>query len=144
MQRFLPHAGTVTFVAGLVFWLGALVPELFLEPLYTVWFMGDATPMGPKALFGTGLFGAITAGFGLTIRRLGLGVVANEIDAPLLRRALLEGLVLWFVTDNTASVATGAYPNVALNVAFLAMLLIPVLALPAGRDARGALSTRAA
>ncbi|MEM1416556.1 MAG: hypothetical protein AAGH15_16715 [Myxococcota bacterium] len=139
MQRHLPLVGTITLVSGLWFALGGLFPRATgMEAIYEIWFMGDDTPLTRQALFGMGLFGAITACMGAVIRRLGLGIQAGRVDVPLIRRALLEGLVVWFIPDNIVSVATGAYPNVGLNVVFLLMLLLPILALPSGREGVGA------
>ncbi len=75
--------------------------------------------------FATGLMGAVTFGWGLTILLLLPAIHAAGAPAW---RALTLAMAAWFVVDSTISVATGFWTNAVSNTALAVAFLIPVLA----------------
>ena len=61
---------------------------------------------------------------------LGWGVMIWHIAALLpqavARRAILSGILLWFVADSLGSILAGAWLNVAGNLVFLALFCAPL------------------
>lgn len=75
----------------------------------------------------TGLIGAISVGWGTTIF-----LIVRKIDQPTpasLVDALLISFMVWFVVDSAISAYTGAVFNVLVNLATLALFLVPLLAM---------------
>ena len=73
------------------------------------------------------VMGGVLAGFGTTFALCARGSVRKE---PRIARALLAGVVTWFVVDTTGSALHLAWPNVIFNVCGMALLLPAVLRLP--------------
>ena len=78
------------------------------------------------AAFATGLAGAITMGWGTMIYI----AVTHGLTEPhgWVRRAIIGGLLVWFLVDNLVSVTLGAYLNVAGNTVLAIAFLLPFLA----------------
>jgi len=78
-----------------------------------------------------GILGGITFGWGVMIWQLAGAPLARDPATirPIIRNAVLG----WFVVDSAGSFLAGAPLNVAANVPFAAMFLIPLLS--AGRTA---------
>ncbi|MEM6930240.1 MAG: hypothetical protein AAF602_25090, partial [Myxococcota bacterium] len=51
-------------------------------------------------------------------------------------RAMLGGLVTWYVVDSAGSLVAGIPGNVVLNTVFLGLFLVPLLSLVGARDGR--------
>ncbi|TPV96262.1 MAG: hypothetical protein B7733_05620 [Myxococcales bacterium FL481] len=65
----------------------------------------------------------------------------DRLDAAAVGRALLTGVLTWYVLDGVVSVAFGAYLNVASNTVYLALLGLPAAGL--SRIAGGQVEARA-
>lgn len=79
------------------------------------------------------ILGGITLGWGVTIWQLAGAPLERmpEVIRPILR----QGVLGWFVLDSIGSVLAGAPLNVAANVVFAALLLVPL-----ARGARAAVA----
>ncbi len=97
------------------------------------WFMDLAhLPLDSTQSFGTDselLLGAISGGL-----LVGLGVMAHQVTTHVYTsdphtggHILRVGIWAWFIVDSTGSVLSGAWFNVVMNGAFLAMFLVPIL-----------------
>lgn len=125
---YLKLACSICIVTGLVVPL-SLVTNI-TAPLS--WFMDLAhLPLDGTQNFGSDselLLGAI--GGGLLV---GLGVMAFQVtthvyssDPQTGGHILKVGIWAWFVVDSTGSVLSGAWFNVVMNTAFLALFLVPI------------------
>lgn len=70
------------------------------------------------------ILGGITFGWGLMIWRLAGEPLSR--DPGLIRPIIRNSLLAWFLVDSTGSFLAGAPLNVALNLVFLAMFLVPM------------------
>ena len=70
------------------------------------------------------ILGGITLGWGLTIWHLAGEPLARM--PGLIRPILRSGVLAWFLLDSAGSLLAGAPLNVAANVIFAAMFLIPL------------------
>jgi hypothetical protein len=68
--------------------------------------------------------GGITVGWGVMIWQIADRILPN--DVTLGRQLLTQSVLSWFVVDSTASWLAGAPLNVALNIALLLLLLMPL------------------
>ena len=80
-----------------------------------------------SAQFLTALTGGFLTGWGVMVFALRAWVFDQAPDG-----VRLAGLVAWFVVDSSASIAHGAPLNAASNVGFLALGLLPMLAVARG------------
>lgn len=83
----------------------------------------------PTLRFTTGLMGAVTFGWGITL--LATVRAADQLGAagaPIWRLTTL-GLLVWYVIDSAISVATGFALNAASNTVITAAFLLPVVRL---------------
>ena len=72
----------------------------------------------------TAVAGGICSGWGITL--LTLRGAALEAAPAQVRRAALAGYLGWFAIDSTASVLAGVPWNLLGNLAFLALLVLPL------------------
>jgi hypothetical protein len=92
------------------------------------WPLDGQSPFTEELRFTTGLMGAVTIGWALTIMVvLQAAESAGSAAAPLWR-GLTLAVLIWYGVDCVISVATGAAMNAASNTVLLALYLIPVLA----------------
>lgn len=110
------RASHVLTISGVAFVLSSVVaPELLARFYDLVASPGTTTEMNDAARLGAALFGALTFGWGVTLRKLGRGV-------PVVA-AVTSGVVAWFVVDSTASIVLGYAWNALSNVGFAAVIL---------------------
>ncbi|MEM9798260.1 MAG: hypothetical protein AAF919_17345 [Pseudomonadota bacterium] len=92
------------------------------------WMLVDALAWPPSGLdaFATAesrlalaILGGVLLGWGVTLWSLSRGVA--------IPRAALHGMLAWFCLDSLGSVLAGAAANVLPNIAFLALLVGPIL-----------------
>jgi hypothetical protein len=108
LSAYAPLSGPMGLVLDAVFW-----------PLDG----GQGTGQGETRLV-LAILGGITLGWGVTIWQLAGAPLAR--DPGLIRPIIRNGVLAWFVLDSAASFLAGAPLNVAANVVFAAMLLIPL------------------
>jgi hypothetical protein len=72
----------------------------------------------------TAILGGIITGWGVMIWQLAGAPLAR--DGALVRPIIRNAIVTWFVLDSTGSLLAGAPLNVAANLVFLAMFLVPL------------------
>lgn len=74
--------------------------------------------------------GGVMFGWGLLLWQLATQLMPKD---PVLAASLIRtSIVAWFVLDSTCSVLAGAYLNVAMNVGFLALFLVPLAQMKRG------------
>ena len=103
--------------------LGALLPgglELVMGLPYG---KVEGLALDPVACFTAGVCGAVLAGWGATLALLARDL--ERLGPRTLGRAVVAGLVLWFVLDCATSIAHGAYFNCLGNLVYLGLLGIP-------------------
>lgn len=103
-------AGPTRAFAAAVFWPTDLTAQAF----------------SPVATLALGISGAVMMGWGTTIY-----VVATHGQGESfhwVRRAIVGGLLVWFLVDNIVSITVGATLNVASNTVFALVFLLPFLA----------------
>ncbi|MEZ4687035.1 MAG: hypothetical protein R3B47_13490 [Bacteroidia bacterium] len=89
-------------------------------------------PMHPRTRVFTALTGGFLLGWGVTVWFLGKWVYDKAPEA--VRRAVLVGLLSWFVLDSSGSIASGNASNAFFNVLVL-LLAVGPLWLPAREEA---------
>ena len=72
-----------------------------------------------------GLLGATMMGWGATVFLVARFAFANR--APGLLKAILIGLIIWFIPDSAISVYFGAYFNVIINIVILIAASVPLI-----------------
>ncbi|UWQ60132.1 excinuclease ABC subunit A [Leisingera caerulea] len=85
---------------------------------------GQALQPGAASLM-TAISGGLMCGFCVLIYLVTEHVYSR--DAALGRRLLLPALIAWYIPDSLGSFAAGAWFNVVMNSAFLALFLVPLL-----------------
>ena len=85
---------------------------------------GQRLQPGPASLM-TAISGDLLCGFCVLIHLVTEHVYSR--DAALGRRLLLPALIAWYIPDSLGSFAAGAWFNVVMNSAFLALFLVPLL-----------------
>lgn len=127
MERHL-RVFVIATVFGLIFATGMVLAS-FLQlsaygDLVAVLFSSERSPLNAAGFFHAGVAGALYAGWSLTL----LLLAKNERLAKekVLWDAIFWGVLLWFVLDNLASVATGASYNLIGNTMFFGMMMWPV------------------
>lgn len=99
-----------------------------LRALMSAW--GGPTPYDPDAhhRFAYGLMGAVTFGWSISLyAAFKAATMLGDAGAPIWR-ILVTGALLWFLVDNTISIATGFWVNAVSNTVILALLFVPLLA----------------
>lgn len=77
------------------------------------------TTVGDAGQFVMALLGGVIAGWGAMM--MALAGEWSPATAPVIRRALIVGMGVWFVLDSTGSVLTGGAANLLPNALFLAL-----------------------
>lgn len=113
----LTRASYVLLASGLLFAVEAVfAPELLRMFYDLVASGGTTTVMSPAARLGAALFGALTFGWGVTLRQIGGG------DSVI--KAARTGIIAWCVVDSAASMALGYAWNTVSNLGFVLVLLL--------------------
>jgi hypothetical protein len=108
-------ASYVLLVSGPGFVAAAIGAPALLTAFYDlVATPGTVTVMDAAARLGAALFGALTFGWGVTLHALGRGAR--------IPRAVLQGVIAWFVVDSAASVLLGYAWNTVSNAGFLLVI----------------------
>ena len=132
------HATRVTalkWAAGVVMGFGVICTLALATPVVVIieQFLRLATLSGqaPAVLdtvdgrLTVAILGGITAGWGAMIWMV---VTRIYVEQPALAGPIIvASTATWFVVDSIGSVLSGAAFNVVLNLAFLAMLVLPVV-----------------
>ncbi|UWQ64216.1 excinuclease ABC subunit A [Leisingera caerulea] len=98
--------------------------RVFLDLAFLPLDAGQALEPGPASLM-TAISGGLMCGFCVLIYLVTEHVYSR--DAALGRRLLLPALIVWYIPDSLGSFAAGAWFNVVMNSAFLALFLVPLL-----------------
>jgi hypothetical protein len=125
--RWLLLAAAVTIGLGGALVVLALVgvPAVLMDILYLPGEPDVAT--AATVSFAVGVTGSVMAGWGASMLIIYLD--PEMARRPVIARAFLVGVLLWFALDCAVSLALGAMVNVVGNVLFLALLLPPLAAL---------------
>lgn len=121
---------------GPIFFLGTMVSTL--EParltldLLSWPIDGATTYSSPDTRFLSALTGGFLFGWGVMVWCLSSWVYDHAPEA--VRKAVLVGLLSWFVLDSSGSIASGNPSNAVINV-FVLLLAVGPLWLPAQPDA---------
>lgn len=120
-------------VFGLVSALSAFAPlsgpmGLVLDAVFWPLDAGQGTAAGETRLL-LAIMGGVICGWGVMIWHLAGAPLAR--DPATIRPVIRVSVISWFVVDSAGSFLAGAPLNVAANVAFAAMFLIPMMS--AGR-----------
>ncbi|MBX9796245.1 hypothetical protein [Sphingomonas sp.] len=119
--------GVIVF--GVVLLLGGLSATSALTVALLDQLNGDAPlEVTPPLYFANGVLGGVSIGWG--VATLGAVRVAADLGAQGTRlwRWLTAGVLSWFVTDSTLSVATGFGLNVVPNMVLLITFFVPLFA----------------
>lgn len=94
---------------------------------------GDPADFPTTARQSNAVLGGVLVGWGATLLTLTFGPLQRDVQG--VSRAMLWGLVTWFVVDSAGSLAAELPGNLVLNVTFLGLFLAPILTLiRSGRD----------
>lgn len=109
--------------------MGAAFPRLDAPTMALLKLLhGTAAPFDDAMRFSTGLMGAVSFGWGVTLLVVVRAALANPALGGALWRPLTLGLVTWFVPDSLISVSTGFGLNVITNVLILGAWILPLKA----------------
>ncbi len=98
-------------------------------------FPADISAEGIRYLtFAYSLIGCITIGWMVVMIYLANGPIRRGDDAAW--KAATLSMVIWFVTDSTASVALGYWQNAVSNVSLAVFFAVPLFMLRPGRSVR--------
>jgi len=106
-----------------ILWAGAAFEPLrpTLEAIVGPVLSGGDGTLTQAGLLSTVIMGGIFVGWCVTIALLARDASSHAAVG----RAILWGIMVWFVVDSTGSVLVGAAPNVLLNTVFLVVLALP-------------------
>ncbi|MGR3759589.1 excinuclease ABC subunit A [Roseobacteraceae bacterium NS-SX3] len=127
--RWLKTAALLSAAFGLFLVLALATPlahvlNLFLDLAFLPLDGGEALTVGPASLM-TAISGGLLCGFCVLIYLVAEHIYAA--DPALGRRLLIPALLAWYIPDSLGSLAAGAWFNVVMNTAFLALFLLPLL-----------------
>ncbi|MCU0827057.1 MAG: excinuclease ABC subunit A [Tabrizicola sp.] len=127
-QKGLRFAAGVTCLTGLALALSAWPPlaaPLRLLADLLIWPLDSAqTLAAAETRLMLAISGGVLAGWGAMIWQLAGSPFARSPAE--VRRVILISVLTWFVIDSAASVLAGATLNVAANLVFLALFLVPM------------------
>lgn len=127
-QKGLRFAAGMTMMTGLALALAALpalnLPVRLLADLLVWPINGAETLAAPETRLALAIGGGVMLGWGLMIWHLAAEPLERAPDA--VRGIVRTSILGWFLIDSTASVAAGAALNVAANLVFLALFLVPL------------------
>jgi len=94
---------------------------------FLAWPLGDAAPALNRSEM---WLSSIGAGLVVALSVILLGIVAPAVEASNKKavRVAIWAFIGWYLVDSAGSVASGVPSNAVFNTFFLAMLLIPLLA----------------
>ncbi|UWQ81104.1 excinuclease ABC subunit A [Leisingera sp. S132] len=113
----------LAMVLALVTPLGAVL-SLFIDLAFLPVDGAQALTPGAASLM-TAISGGLMCGFCVLICLLTDHVYRS--DPALGRRLLIPALLAWYIPDSLGSLAAGAWFNVVMNTAFLALFLMPLM-----------------
>lgn len=128
LKLWLKVAALIVGSFGPVFFLGAMAATL--EPARLTldilsWPLDGATTYAsPDTRFLSALTGGFLFGWGVTIWCLSAWVYDAAPEG--VRRAVLTGLLAWFILDSAGSIASGNPSNAAINVLVLLIAVGPL------------------
>lgn len=96
-----------------------------VRSLFTAFGRWGAPDMTPHLRFATGLLGAVTIGWALTLAAVACAV---ETVSAAMWRTVTTAVVAWYLVDSGLSIATGFAFNAVSNTLFTAAYLVPILA----------------
>jgi hypothetical protein len=113
---------------GPVFFLGTMVstsePARLTLDLLSWPLDGRQTFLSPDTRFLSALTGGFLLGWGVMLWFLSEWVY--DIAPEAVRRAVLTGLLAWFVLDSTGSIASGTASNAVINIFVLLLAVGPL------------------
>ena len=120
---------TVSIIAFGALLMGAAFPGLDGPTIALFGLLGGQAPTFDETLrFSTGLMGAVSFGWGVTLYVVVRAALASpELGARLWRPVTL-GLMAWFIPDCIISVKTGFGLNVITNLIIVTAWIIPLQA----------------
>jgi hypothetical protein len=97
-------------------------------------------PAGDAGSFAIGVTGAVLVGWAAMM----LVLLSSRSTSSLLDtwRALVIGLLAWFVVDGIVSIAAGAFGNLVLNLGFVVLFAPPLIATRPGAGSGTAAMTQ--
>lgn len=107
--------------------IGLTAPLDFLVDLVFWPLDGAQSVAAPETRLATGIAGALLTGWGWTLLAISRHALARDGAHGWAWRAMMGGLLCWFVLDGIASLAAGAGGNVLGNLAFLVLMGAPLL-----------------
>lgn len=130
------YVSIMFFFTALIFASGAFAPidgaSVFLHDLLDWPLDGGTAEYTKEARWFSAIGGGVFAG---------LCVLFYTVVAPLVEqgsrlavRGVIASMLVWFVIDSAGSIAAGVPANAVFNVAFLAMLIGPILAIRRAPD----------
>lgn len=126
-KNWLRGAGLITELFGIVAALAALVPGAW-DPVVELLYVPPAdVSLDRYGRLLAGMVGGLMAGWGAIMVMLARSM--DELTPASVARALAVGAGTWFCLDGLASIVNGAYLNLLANTAFLAVLVLPSLAI---------------
>lgn len=127
-KRWLRVTAFVVGSFGPVFFLGTMLwsaePARFTMDVLSWPVDGSTTWEHPDTRFLSALTGGFLFGWGVMIWRLAETVHDHAPEA--VRRAVLTGLLAWFLLDSAGSIASGNAPNAVINVLVLLIAVGPL------------------
>ncbi len=124
-ERMFQVVATIGLFVALLLVLAALTHSSTYASVTQYAFPSRDIAMDASAFLHVGIAGGLYAGWSLTI--LMLARHERLAKEPALWNAIACGLVLWYVTDSLASVATGGSYNLIGNTLFFVLMLWPAL-----------------
>lgn len=125
---FLKSACCLTVFTGIISVLGSFeptqLPWLILHNLLSS-SQNSRASFSEDALVLNAIVGGLMMGWG-TLMFLLADECAKSIK---IWRAMVAGLVVWFFFDSLGSVLSGVYLNVVLNICFITVFIIPLMAI---------------
>ncbi|MFY0312323.1 excinuclease ABC subunit A [Leisingera sp. D0M16] len=127
--RWLKTAAVLSTAFGLAMVLALATPlsqalSFFLDLAFLPLDGGQALRPGPASLM-SAISGGLLCGFCVLIYLVTEHVY--KASPGLGRRLLIPALLAWYIPDSLGSLAAGAWFNVVMNSAFLALFLMPLL-----------------
>ena len=114
---------------GMLLTVSLILDVLFIwEPFFDMAYFPTgiaAVSQAPDALLIAAILGGVFTGWGVMMWQIATQLMWK--DPELARKLVLTSVGSWFVLDSMGSVYVGAPLNALYNLAFLAILIVPVL-----------------
>lgn len=112
---------------GAVLTLGGFeATQGIVAPLFVLMNPAATVPFDGSMRFAVGLMGAVSLGWGLTLRAAIGQALALGTEGRDLWRGILTSVVIWYAIDSSISVVTGFALNAVSNTVLLIGLLLPL------------------